>query len=458
MVTDCPSVNTWVCIYSHKIASFHGAGQGARILGTGALCRCGPGSLADDWVPRATRSPRSVRRQAAGSRDERRVLLAASLWLVYPSSVANATSTSHAIQSRATATPVQSADVRRIMAQSAARKTIPLWTGTVQSQGSNYTYRMVGKSPFVHHTDPTVTIDVPIISAVLHFSDGTVSDPTKPTGCGPSLSLSPKQLVTGSPIFKKFSYVVGGTSVGTGQYVSEFQRANFWQAIRASHNPGYAVQLKPRWITVQFSPSQLAPFNPVTDPYGSSPCGHMWGLDALALDRYVQQVLLPRLHIRPTSFPVFLGSNICGYVLTPSLCDVGGSHGDYLNRNGVLQTYAEVDFDTTGFTMAPDVSTLAHEIGEWLDDPMNNNAAPPIPGGGCQSTPPAPPNSTEVGDSLGGINEAVGPMRNGVTYHPQELAFLSWFYDQVPSHATNPHWYSSGGKFQQDAANTQFCF
>jgi hypothetical protein len=356
------------------------------------------------------------------------------------------------------AVPLPNADNGLVMPQSATGQTIPLWTGKVRSQGSVYTYHMVGKSPFVHQTDPTATIDVPIISAVLHFSDGTVSDPTKPTGCGQSVSLSPKQLVAGSPIFKNASYVVGGTFVGTGQYVSEFQRANFWRAIRASHNPGYAVQLKPHWIDVQFSPSQLSPFNPVTDPNGPLPCGHDWGLDALALDRYIQQVLIPSLHIPPTSFPIFLGSNICGYVGTPSFCFVGGSHGNYLNSHGLLQTYAEVDYDTTGFTTSPDVSILAHEIGEWMDDPLNNNLTPPIPGFGCQSTFPAPPNSIEVGDSLGGVNDTVGPMRNGVTYHPQELAFFSWFYDQVPSRAANPRLYSSNGTFQMDAANTQFCF
>jgi len=356
------------------------------------------------------------------------------------------------------ATTTPSADNGLVMAQSAAGQTIPLWTGKVRSQGSVYTYRMVGKSPFVYQSNPTVTIDVPIISAVLHFSDGTESDPTKPTGCGPSISLSPKQLVAGSPIFKNSSYVVGGTFVGSGQYVSEFQRANFWRAIRAARDPDYAVQLRPRWIDVQFSPSQLAPFNPITDPSGPLPCGHSWGLDAFALDRYIQQVLIPSLHIGPTSFPIFLGSNICGYVGSPLFCSVGGSHGDYLNTHGLLQTYAEVDFDTTGFEFSPDVSILAHEIGEWMDDPLNNNVTPLIPGIACQSTPPAPANSVEVGDPLEGHNETVGPMRNGVTYHPQELAFLSWFYDQVPSRAANPRLYSSGGTFQQDAANTQVCF
>ena len=42
------------------------------------------------------------------------------------------------------------------------------------------------------------------------------------------------------------------------------------------------------------------------------------------------------------------------------------------------------------------------------------------------------------------------PMPNGVFYHPQELAFFSWFFDQVPSLGING-WYSSGGTFTSPA-------
>lgn len=37
-------------------------------------------------------------------------------------------------------------------------------------------------------------------------------------------------------------------------------------------------------------------------------------------------------------------------------------------------------------------------------------------------------------------------MPNGVTYHVQELAFFSWFFGQIPSHAAGGE-YSDNGSF-----------
>jgi hypothetical protein len=82
-----------------------------------------------------------------------------------------------------------------------------------------------------------------------------------------------------------------------------------------------------------------------------------------------------------------------------------------------------------------------------VDDPTGTNAVPPWghigQQSGCQS-------NLEVGDPLSGTSVAVA-MPNGVTYHPQELAFASWFCDQVPSRAVNG-WYSSNNTFTGDAS------
>jgi hypothetical protein len=354
--------------------------------------------------------------------------------------------------------PVQSTDVARIMADSAARRTIPLWSGAATHQGVTYPYQMVGKSPLVHQRNPRVIVDTPVVSVIWHFPDGTTSDPTKPTGCGASTSLSPRQLVAGSPVFTAHPYSSGGVFVGRGQYVDEFQRANLWRAIQSTANRSYSVRLRGSFSrVVDLTPAQTALFKPVTDPYGHLPCGHLWGVDAFAVDNYLQRTLIPSLHLRPDQFPIFLGSNIFGYVGQPGLFDVIGNHGSYIDAQGLLQTYAEVDYDTTGF-MAPDVSVLAHEVGEWMDNPLNDNHVPTITGLGCQTTPPAGPNSLEVGDPLEYANVTVGPMPNGVTYHPQDLAFASWFYDEVPSRASNPGSYSFNGTFRTDAAATPSCF
>jgi hypothetical protein len=62
---------------------------------------------------------------------------------------------------------------------------------------------------------------------------------------------------------------------------------------------------------------------------------------------------------------------------------------------------------------------------------------------GCQA-------NLEVGDPLTGKSLQV-TMPNGVTYHPQELAFFSWFFNQVPSLGFDG-WYSSLGTFRTPAS------
>jgi hypothetical protein len=64
---------------------------------------------------------------------------------------------------------------------------------------------------------------------------------------------------------------------------------------------------------------------------------------------------------------------------------------------------------------------MAHEIGEWMNDPFGNNPTP-LWGhtgqvSGCQ-------NNLEVGDPLTGTIVPPVVMPNGFTYHLQELAFF----------------------------------
>lgn len=94
-----------------------------------------------------------------------------------------------------------------------------------------------------------------------------------------------------------------------------------------------------------------------------------------------------------------------------------------------------------------DVTVLSHEIAEWYDDPLVNNATP-LWGhigqvDGCQG-------NLEVGDPLTGSPSFEIEMPNGFTYHPQETAFFSWFYNQVSSLGINGS-YSSGGTFTSPA-------
>ena len=287
---------------------------------------------------------------------------------------------------------------------------------------------------------------------------------TKPTGCGESTTLSPRDLVAESPIFQDHNYTIGGTFVGRGQYADKFQRANFWQAIQHAHNNPYEVRLQPSFITVKLGrnrplPSIRSPLRHRVVTAGSSTVrlGQLYPTNAHPEPSHLSELIpdLPRQqHHRLRG-------------RAPGFFDVAGNHGSFTNSDGLVQTYAEVDYDTTqSFFALPDVEALAHEVGEWMDDPLNSNTQPCYDGG--LAALPAPPNGLEVGDPLVGITVPVGPMPNGVTYHPQELVFASWFYDQIPSQAVNPTWYSSNGTFTQSralvctylvpTATTRLCF
>ncbi len=96
-----------------------------------------------------------------------------------------------------------------------------------------------------------------------------------------------------------------------------------------------------------------------------------------------------------------------------------------------------------------DVGAIAHEVGEWMDDPSGGN---PTPAWGHIGQVSGCQNNLEVGDPLSGTS-VTQAMPNGITYHPQELAFYSWFYRQHPSIGLHG-WYSSNGTFRSGAGAT----
>ena len=148
----------------------------------------------------------------------------------------------------------------------------------------------------------------------------------------------------------------------------------------------------------------------------------------------------------PSAFPVFLLHNVVEYIGTTSQCCVLGYHNAYSTSGGV-QTYGLSMYDNSGaFSGSSDISALSHEVGEWQNDPFTNNPTPAWGHigqvSGCQS-------NLEVGDPLSGTTFPV--TTGGFTYHPQELAFFSWFYHQKTSLGVNG-WYSDQGTFKTYAA------
>jgi hypothetical protein len=314
--------------------------------------------------------------------------------------------------------------------------TIPTFTRKVEARGRLYTYTMVGSDPFVKRAKKVV-VPVLIIPVRFEYDDGTVFDPTLPdTECLDGRSVL--SLVQESPVFQDADY-----GDGSRQYVEQFRRWEFWSQTGApgALNPGYSVRVSTKvlpTVTVQ------VPGPPTTATH----CGRMGILDIFDWLSFAQTKVLPQLRrqgVNAKTFPLFLFSNV-GLVTGPQdSCCILGFHTAFSSAG--IQTYGVAAFMGNGmFRSLPDVSVLAHEVAEWYDDPLINNATPPWGHTGqvsdCQ-------NNLENGDPLTGRLHQV-EMPNGFAYHPQELAFFSWFFNQVPSLGING-WYSNYGRFLEPA-------
>ena len=334
---------------------------------------------------------------------------------------------------------------------------------TSSRDGNTYTGAMVGSDPFSSgFTTTTVTTPViPLIitinavatglnkRGILTQTNGTITfDPTAPdNACLSAPNNVPVTLVQQSPIFQAASFAFGGTPVGDTQYIDAFQRANFWQLVGGTdyHTLVNPVLFRPISLNIHPGKGLAIP----SSLFGS--CGPLGIVDLKTLDSILTGTILPQLAaqgVDTSQFPVFLLYNTVMSLGVPNnlnKCCVLGFHGA---TGSPVQTYSPIDFDTSGLfgPTIHDTSIMAHEVGEWMDDPFGNNPTP-LWGhtgqvSGCQG-------NLEVGDPLTGANipPVVGP--NGFTYNLQELAFFSWFYG-APSIAVNG-WFSDNNTFTTDA-------
>jgi hypothetical protein len=335
-------------------------------------------------------------------------------------------------------------------ASARAGTTVPEFTASVKVGAKTFTYSIVGKNPAKKVSNASTTVNAEIVPVIMKFSNGDTWTPTKTDSC--DTGATPLARTQNSPIVKTQAHKFGGTSVGTVQVTNAFQRAEFWKDAKPGGiNPSYGVNLafktlKPVTINVPIADEATA----------SIGCGN--GLLGAAeinwLDNHLQTVVIPSLKsqgVGTTTFPIFLLHNFVEYIGNTSQCCVLGYHNVFSTAAGA-QTYGLAMYDNSGFfTGSSDISALSHEVAEWQNDPntVGPNGGNPTPSWGnigqvmgCQA-------NLEVGDPLSGttFKDALG----GFTYHPQELAFFSWFYHQSPSLGVNG-WYSDQGKFRTFAA------
>jgi hypothetical protein len=307
---------------------------------------------------------------------------------------------------------------------------------------------MVGKNPFTAHANGAANVPTVIVPVVVRLTDGDTFDPTVSDSCASSSSVT---RLLSSPIFRAKAYTWGGRNVGTGQFVSIFRRAEFWQQTKpAGLNPDLQVNLvatTTKAITVTVPATASAE--------GTLSCGSLAAMEISWWDDEVRTVLMPKLAARgfgSGDFPIFVLRNVVEYDGTPASCCILGYHSAFTNpADGGVTTYGTAMYDSThhAFAGVKDISVISHEVAEWMDDPLvdgvDNNTDPWGNIGqvtGCQT-------NLEVGDPLSGSLQ--NTRLAGRTWHPQELAFFSWFYHQSPSIGVR-HWYSSDGTFTSAAA------
>jgi hypothetical protein len=328
-------------------------------------------------------------------------------------------------------------------ARALAGRTVPEYTAKVKVGTRTFVYTMVGKNPAIKSASPATTVKAEIVPLVMKFPDGDAWNPAKIDSCDRGASALAR--TQKSPVVVPQAWKFGPTPIGTGQYVDAFQRAEFWKFAKPGGiNPAFGVSLavktlKPVTINVPTA------WGPATTAIG---CGNGL-LGAVNFDQFytfLHNTLIPRLQsqgVGAKTFAIFVLHNFVEYIDAPDQCCVLGFH----DTDGP-QTFALATYDNSGaFAGASDITALSHEVAEWQNDPEVVNPTPPW--GHIGQVVGCDP-LLEVGDPLSGtmVNDTVG----GFTYHPQELAFFSWFYHQKPSLGANG-WYSSNGTFKAFAAH-----
>jgi hypothetical protein len=238
---------------------------------------------------------------------------------------------------------------------------------------------------------------------------------------------------------------MNGVDVGTTQYVDAFQRASFWANVGGTP---YHTMLSGTPIVTAVQNVSV----PLGDAEESIATGcrkfgavelSWWDPSLLGgLGQGEVGTLLANVAasngVGPSDFTIFIFNSV---LLSISSTPVAtGYHNAFFTGggSGPMQTYAVTDFDTSGL-IGGDIETLSHEVGEWMDDPLGTNPTP-LWGHvgqvtGCQD-------NLEVGDPLTGADFPTVTLGT-FTYHPQEMAFFSWFFGS-PS-------LGAGGKFSNNA-------
>ena len=349
--------------------------------------------------------------------------------------------------------PLEGETLEQALAESAAGQTIPMWPYDVTGFYGRYRGAIVGRKYDTRSDDGSGVTKIPmyIVPLVVDFVaylngrkyvywefDPTTGSPLNV--CTPN--GSPLAIVQNSPLFQDAPNVWGGTDLGTTQYIDAQLRGEFWKRLQVVaepwHNKFDVTTLPPQRLEVPYPYWGVSRSN-----NGKCVVGRIY---YLWLDLKLRKMIadLKNQGVGPTNVPLFLTYNVYAWAGG----DLGGYHSAY---GSPMQVYTMSAFDTSGFfgQASQDITILSHELGELVNDPSGMNYTPAWGRigqvKGCQR-------NFEVGDPVTGKQNPVITL-NGFDYHPQELAFFSWFFRSRNDGVNG--WYSSNGTLRTLQA---FCF
>jgi hypothetical protein len=315
---------------------------------------------------------------------------------------------------------------------------VPMWTSTV---GSN-SITMVGGNPFFNGARVT-NVPTVIVPIVIQLADGSTYDPTADDPC--SSGNTPLNLVTESPLFQPYPFTINGVNVGMGQYLDEFQRANFYGSPGNISTTGDSYHVKLVDSSGNIGANVLAPLTfTIASTAGQSfdrfTCSKIAVIDYATFSSMVTNALpsLAAQGFGPSTFIVFLLHNVVmgvpGDSLFSNCCLVGYHAPTQATTNTSTQTYVVADYDTSGVmgSTTSGINILSSEIAEWMDNPLGGNQTPTWGKIGNLSTCT---NNLVVSSPTWGWTFSTSGLKmpNGWSYSVPQFTFLSWFFGQQPS-------------------------
>jgi chitinase len=315
----------------------------------------------------------------------------------------------------------------------ATTHTVPVFTGSFETNGKDYVYTMAGQKP-----DAGGSVTIPTVLVPLSLSFEAAG---KASGGEAVMNADPQiPEIVRSPIFQKHAFATGVT-----QYGDAVQRAQFYE--KAQANDWHTLLGEPR-----VTPALRIDI-PVANGYVLHSKRSGKSLAIADLD-FVQQKLFEHLAdigAGPDKLVIAIARNVAFYSLgDATVCCSVGAHGARLDANGtsaqafVIGSY----FEKGVMPRYTDIQGISQQIAEWMNDPLHGYKTNLFPG---WAQPPANlrcggrgPSSSylleQPSDYLPGANSNE-VIAGGKKYHLETIALLPWFA-QGPATDTFQHAYS----------------